>query len=110
MVSTSADSHAVSPVPERHCCVCWIIAWFRLKAAAGTNPLAHNPFPACRKKTPDKCDLLHKQSERSALHPGMIRKATQPSFQPSDDIRVDYALIASSLAAGVFALIYLILV
>jgi hypothetical protein len=40
----------------------------------------------------------------------MTRKATQSSFQPSDDIRVDYALIASSLAAGVFALIYLVLV
>jgi hypothetical protein len=40
----------------------------------------------------------------------MTRKATQPSLQPSDDIRVDYALIASSLAAGVFALIYLLLV
>jgi len=39
----------------------------------------------------------------------MTRKATQPSFQPSDDIRVDYALIASSLAAGIFALIYLVL-
>jgi hypothetical protein len=40
----------------------------------------------------------------------MNRKATQLSFQPSDDIRVDYALIASSVAAGLFALIYLILV
>jgi hypothetical protein len=40
----------------------------------------------------------------------MTRKATQPSFQPSDDFRVDYALIASSLAAGIFALIYLVLV
>ena len=40
----------------------------------------------------------------------MTQKASQPSFQPSDDIRVDYALIASSLAAGLFALIYLILV
>jgi hypothetical protein len=40
----------------------------------------------------------------------MTRKATQPSFRPSDDIRVDYALIASSLAAGIFALIYLFLV
>jgi hypothetical protein len=39
----------------------------------------------------------------------MTRKASQPSFQPSDDIRVDYALIASSAAAGFFALIYLIL-
>ena len=40
----------------------------------------------------------------------MTPKASQPSFQPPDDIRVDYALIASSLAAGLFALIYLILV
>ena len=40
----------------------------------------------------------------------MTPKASQPSFQPSDDIRVDYALIACSLAAGLFALIYLILV
>jgi hypothetical protein len=40
----------------------------------------------------------------------MNRKASQPAFHPSDDIRVDYALIASSLAAGLFALIYLILV
>jgi hypothetical protein len=39
----------------------------------------------------------------------MTPKASQPSFQPSD-IRVDYALIASSLAAGLVALIYLILV
>jgi hypothetical protein len=39
----------------------------------------------------------------------MNRKATQPSFQPTDDIRVDYALIAGSVAAGLFALIYLIL-
>jgi hypothetical protein len=50
MASTSADNHAVSPVPERHCWVCWIIAFIRPKAAAGTNPLAKNPFPACRKK------------------------------------------------------------
>jgi hypothetical protein len=40
----------------------------------------------------------------------MSPKASQPSFQPSDDLRVDYALIAASLAAGLFALIYLILV
>jgi hypothetical protein len=39
----------------------------------------------------------------------MTRKASQFSLQPSDDIRVDYALIASSVAAGFFALIYLIL-
>jgi hypothetical protein len=39
----------------------------------------------------------------------MARKATHPSLQPSDDIRVDYALIASSLAAAIFALIYLVL-
>jgi hypothetical protein len=40
----------------------------------------------------------------------MIPKASQPSLQPSDDVRVDYALIAASLAGGLFALIYLILV
>jgi hypothetical protein len=40
----------------------------------------------------------------------MTRKATQPSWQPSDDLRVDYALIASSVATGFFALIYLLLV
>ena len=40
----------------------------------------------------------------------MTRKTTQPSFHPSDDIRIDYALIASSLAAAIFALIYLVLV
>ena len=40
----------------------------------------------------------------------MTQKASQPLFQPSDDIRVDYALIATSVAAGLFALIYLILV
>jgi hypothetical protein len=40
----------------------------------------------------------------------MTQKASQPSFQPSDDIRVDYALIASSVAGGLFALIYLLLV
>jgi hypothetical protein len=40
----------------------------------------------------------------------MTPKASQSSFQPPDDIRVDYALIVSSLAAGLFALVYLILV
>jgi hypothetical protein len=40
----------------------------------------------------------------------MTQKASQASFQPSDDFRVDYALIATSVAAGFFALIYLILV
>ena len=40
----------------------------------------------------------------------MTPKASQSSFQSSDDLRVDYALIASSVAAGLFALIYLILV
>jgi hypothetical protein len=39
----------------------------------------------------------------------MTPKASQP-LQPSDDIRVDYVLIASSLAAGLFALTYLLLV
>jgi hypothetical protein len=40
----------------------------------------------------------------------MTQKASQPAFQPSDDLRVDYALIAASVAAGLISLIYLILV
>jgi hypothetical protein len=40
----------------------------------------------------------------------MTQQAPQPSFQPSDDIRVDYALIAGSVTAGLIALIYLILI
>jgi hypothetical protein len=41
----------------------------------------------------------------------MTQQAPQSSFQqPSDDIRVDYALIAASVTAGLIALIYLILV
>jgi hypothetical protein len=40
----------------------------------------------------------------------MTQPAPQSSFQPSDDIRVDYALIAASVAAGLIALIYLIVV
>jgi hypothetical protein len=52
MVSTSADNHAVSPVPDRHCCICCIIAWSRLKTPPdpATNPLAENPFPAYPEK------------------------------------------------------------
>jgi hypothetical protein len=49
MAPISAESHAISPVPERHCCVCWTIACIRLKSVADTNPLAENPFPTCRK-------------------------------------------------------------
>jgi hypothetical protein len=40
----------------------------------------------------------------------MTQETSQPSFHRSDDLRVDYALIASSVAAGLFALFYLILV
>jgi len=57
MVSTSADSHAVSPVPERHCCVCWIIACIRLESRrptrSGTNRLTENPFRTVPEKTSD---------------------------------------------------------
>ena len=38
----------------------------------------------------------------------MISKADQTSFQP-DDLRIDYALIAVSVVAGLAALAYLIL-
>jgi hypothetical protein len=40
----------------------------------------------------------------------MRQPTSHPSFPKIDDIAVDYALIASSVAAGLFALIYLILV
>jgi hypothetical protein len=40
----------------------------------------------------------------------MIQKAHHTAFRPSDDLRVDYALIAGSVTAGLIALIYLILV
>jgi hypothetical protein len=40
----------------------------------------------------------------------MTQKARQPAFLPTDDIRVDYALIAVSVTAGLIALIYLILI
>jgi hypothetical protein len=40
----------------------------------------------------------------------MTQHAPQSSFGPSDDISVDYALIAASVTAGLIALIYLILV
>jgi hypothetical protein len=39
----------------------------------------------------------------------MTRKASQPSLQlPSDDLRVDYALIGSSILFALVALAYLI--
>jgi hypothetical protein len=40
----------------------------------------------------------------------MNQKVRQPSFQPTDDVRVDYALIAASVTAGLIALIYLLLI
>jgi hypothetical protein len=63
MVSTNVDSHAISPVPERHFCVCWIIASVRLNAAARTQPARRKPVPNVPEKTPDKCELLHKLSD-----------------------------------------------
>jgi hypothetical protein len=40
----------------------------------------------------------------------MTQRASQPSFEQPVDVRIDYALIASSVAAGLIALIYLILI
>jgi hypothetical protein len=40
----------------------------------------------------------------------MIQRATQSALRTSDDLRVDYALIAGSVTAGLIALIYLILI
>lgn len=39
----------------------------------------------------------------------MTQRTSQPSFEQPVDIRVDYALIAASVAGGLIALIYLIL-
>jgi hypothetical protein len=39
----------------------------------------------------------------------MTQRASQPSFEQPVDVRTDYALIATSVAAGLIALIYLIL-
>jgi hypothetical protein len=40
----------------------------------------------------------------------MTQRASQSSFERPIDVRTDYALIATSVAAGLIALIYLILV
>ena len=40
----------------------------------------------------------------------MIENAHQSALRPSDDLRVDYALIAGSITAGLIALIYLMLI
>jgi len=39
----------------------------------------------------------------------MTQRSSQPSFEQPIDVRIDYALIATSVAAGLIALIYLIL-
>lgn len=39
----------------------------------------------------------------------MTQRASQPSFEQPVDVRIDYALIVTSLATGLIALIYLIL-
>lgn len=40
----------------------------------------------------------------------MIEKAPQSALRTPVDLRVDYALIAGSVSAGLIALIYLILI
>jgi hypothetical protein len=40
----------------------------------------------------------------------MTQRASRPSLEQPIDVRIDYALIATSVAAGLIALIYLILV
>jgi len=39
----------------------------------------------------------------------MARKNRQPSFDPLDDLRTDYILIATGIGATLFALLYLFL-
>jgi hypothetical protein len=40
----------------------------------------------------------------------MAQKTYQTSFDPQDDLRTDYALIAASVGAALIALIYLVLI
>jgi hypothetical protein len=40
----------------------------------------------------------------------MNQKSSQSVFRTSDDLHVDYALIAASVTAGLVALIYLVLI
>jgi hypothetical protein len=40
----------------------------------------------------------------------MARKHREPSFDPLDDLRTDYALIATGIGATLFALLYLLLI
>jgi hypothetical protein len=39
-----------------------------------------------------------------------MSKKTQPSFDVQDDLRTDYALIATGVGAALVALVYLLLV
>jgi hypothetical protein len=83
-------------------------------AAAQSAPLStRTPKPRSRTE-PEKHQINVIWFTDRPIYPpytaGMTQQAPQPSFQPSDDIRVDYALIAASVTAGLIALIYLILV
>jgi len=40
----------------------------------------------------------------------MVRKTHQPPFDPSAEMRTDYALIATAVGATLCALVYLILI
>jgi hypothetical protein len=40
----------------------------------------------------------------------MARKNRQPMFDPLDDLRTDYVLIATGVGATLFALLYLLLI
>jgi hypothetical protein len=40
----------------------------------------------------------------------MARKNRQPSFDPLDDLRTDYVLIATGIGAALFASLYLFLI
>jgi hypothetical protein len=40
----------------------------------------------------------------------MAQKTSRPLFDPKADVRTDYALIVTAVGAGLFALIYLILI
>jgi len=40
----------------------------------------------------------------------MAQKSYQPTFDPQDDLRTDYALIAAGVGAALVALVYLVLI
>ena len=61
-------------------------------------------------KIAQDCEPIHSSFRFGCLKPvAMARKNWQPSFDPHGDLRIDYALIATGLAAALIGLAYLFL-